>query len=780
MTTRGMNNFLRVLRALHFPAIWVLSKLRYAIKFTIIAIVLLLPPTYVAYQQFQGATHQMKFNAGEHAGMLYMDPVHDLIDAQERHWVASVALAMGQKDQAAVVAKTEADAANLVRRLGEVANSERKDGLFALFVADGAELTYKRAQDVISDWNKAVEVTRKAGATAAEINAAHTTALGTTSDFIVNFVANYSNLILDPDLDSYWLMDIAIVKAPTIGIDYASAVTTALIGLTGEKTDWVFTIVGFLTDAGLNVGFTETIDLATTIGHSKDYGNNPKVPALKPVFDQLKAQSTALTELIKNSYIRPVVSPAEPKAGEPAARATEMAPLLVASQAMFDKLDAFYDANNVPLDELAIRRVGLYNGERRSGVLFTLLAILLHFYVFAAFYFGINDSIGSLAVATYRMIQGTSEKFVTESKDEISDIVEDFNQINTALNEARELQRRVAEENAATQANIVDLLQVVSDASDGNLTVRAITTAGSLGNVADAFNLLMESLEKLVGDVASQVNTSEQAVQSIAALAKKMAAGATNQTAEVKNARALVDEVAKQITGVSANAEGASAASKRTSDTAEQGEKAVENVIAGMESLRSNVQSGAKKMKNLGDRSMEITSIVGTISRISEQTNMLALNAAIEAARAGEHGRGFSVVADEVRKLAERATNATKDIEKLVKAINAETNDTIKAIEQQTQVVEEESRTVSAAGEALRKIRTASEQSATLVAAITAVAKTQVEQAQRVAQTMVTVSTIASDTQAGADSTATTVNELVRLSGDLKKSIGQFRVTAVR
>src|SRR5690242_21608246 len=58
-------------------------------------------------------------------------------------------------------------------------------------------------------------------------------------------------------------------------------------------------------------------------------------------------------------------------------------------------------------------------------------------------------------------------------------------------------------------------------------------------------------------------------------------------------------------------------------------------------------QSGAKKMKNLGDRSMEITSIVGTISRISEQTNMLALNAAIEGARAGEHGRGFRVVRSE-------------------------------------------------------------------------------------------------------------------------------------
>ena len=111
-----------------------------------------------------------------------------------------------------------------------------------------------------------------------------------------------------------------------------------------------------------------------------------------------------------------------------------------------------------------------------------------------------------------------------------------------------------------------------------------------------------------------------------------------------------------------------------------------------------NVQAGAKKMKSLGDRSMEITGIVGTISRISEQTNMLALNAAIEAARAGEHGRGFSVVAEEVRKLAERTASATQEIDKLVKAIHSETNETVAAIEQQTQVVEQESQLVSQAG----------------------------------------------------------------------------------
>jgi methyl-accepting chemotaxis protein len=361
--------------------------------------------------------------------------------------------------------------------------------------------------------------------------------------------------------------------------------------------------------------------------------------------------------------------------------------------------------------------------------------------------FNYEASFWSVVVhAVFVVLESIAAVFVARS------FYNDYHKSHHALVESRHLQHRMQNENSDIQRQIVDLLQVVSDASDGNLTVRATTTSGTLGNVADAFNLLMESLEGLIGEVSRQVG-------------------------EVGAVRQLVADVAKQITEVSTNADGASNASQHTAMTAQEGEKAVEDVIQGMDSLRANVQSGAKKMKNLGDRSMEITSIVGTISRISEQTNMLALNAAIEGARAGEHGRGFRVVAEEVRKLAERASGATKDIEKLVKAITAETNETIRAIEQQTQVVEDESKTVGTAGELLRKIRNASDQSAGLVASITSVARHQVEQTRRVERTMESVSAIAADTEKGAETTVATVTNLVRLADQLRRSISRFRVS---
>ena len=112
------------------------------------------------------------------------------------------------------------------------------------------------------------------------------------------------------------------------------------------------------------------------------------------------------------------------------------------------------------------------------------------------------------------------------------------------------------------------------------------------------------------------------------------------------------------------------------------------DTLEGMQRIRSSVQATARKIKSLGDRSLEISEIINVINDITEQTNLLALNAAIEAARAGDAGRGFAVVADEVRKLAEHSRSATKDIAALIKAIQAETNEAVVVMEEGTKEVE--------------------------------------------------------------------------------------------
>jgi len=351
-----------------------------------------------------------------------------------------------------------------------------------------------------------------------------------------------------------------------------------------------------------------------------------------------------------------------------------------------------------------------------------------------------------------------------------------FKTVEDVLAETRAVKEKVEKDSGQLQNDIMQLLRIVAEASDGDLTVRATISEGALGNVADAFNTLMESLQMLLSKVRGQIEKTNDAVAGIRQASQELAHGADTQAQQVGVARGMVERMSTEISKVSDRARDAADAAKRTESSAQEGANAVQNVISGMGTLRANVQAGAKKMKNLGDRSMEITGIVSTISRISEQTNMLALNAAIEAARAGEHGRGFSVVAEEVRKLAERTASATQEIDKLVKTIHHETTETVGAIEQQTHVVEQESELVGQAGDSLMKIREVSGQSATVVIGISTSAREQAEGTASVVKAMERISAIASAAQKGAEGTVSVVAQLAALSDELKQGINKFKV----
>ncbi|WP_276583865.1 PAS domain-containing methyl-accepting chemotaxis protein [Pseudomonas sp. RIT-PI-AD] len=107
--------------------------------------------------------------------------------------------------------------------------------------------------------------------------------------------------------------------------------------------------------------------------------------------------------------------------------------------------------------------------------------------------------------------------------------------------------------------------------------------------------------------------------------------------------------------------------SLQTDTIAHRGGTVVQEAVEVMRKVADEVQQASEGIEALSQQSQMISTIVGTISGIAEQTNLLALNAAIEAARAGEQGRGFAVVADEVRHLAARTSQATVEIVEVVR-----------------------------------------------------------------------------------------------------------------
>ena len=114
----------------------------------------------------------------------------------------------------------------------------------------------------------------------------------------------------------------------------------------------------------------------------------------------------------------------------------------------------------------------------------------------------------------------------------------------------------------------------------------------------------------------------------------------------------------------------------------------VKSNIEKMFSIRHKIQTIAELILELSDFVQSISSTIGLIEDIAEQTNLLALNAAVEAARAGEHGKGFAVVASEIRKLADESKQATAKIISLINDIQQTANSTVLATEEGTKEIE--------------------------------------------------------------------------------------------
>jgi len=163
-----------------------------------------------------------------------------------------------------------------------------------------------------------------------------------------------------------------------------------------------------------------------------------------------------------------------------------------------------------------------------------------------------------------------------------------------------------------------------------------------------------------------------------------LAEASEHQAKEIAGASAATNEMAIAIDQVSANSSESAMVAEKSVSIAKKGAEVVQNTIAGMDTIREQIQDTSKRIKQLGESSQEIGDIVSLINDIADQTNILALNAAIQASMAGDAGRGFAVVADEVQRLAERSAAATKQIASLVKTIQTDTNEAVTSMEQTT------------------------------------------------------------------------------------------------
>ncbi|HHJ20747.1 MAG TPA: chemotaxis protein, partial [Gammaproteobacteria bacterium] len=279
--------------------------------------------------------------------------------------------------------------------------------------------------------------------------------------------------------------------------------------------------------------------------------------------------------------------------------------------------------------------------------------------------------------------------------------------------------------NDDNQRAILTLLDEMSSLADGDLTVQATVTESITGAIADSTNYAIEALRSLVTAINRAASNVARTSRSTRETALRLSEASEEQARKIVSTSESISDLTDSINKVSQSAERSATVADQSLNIANKGVETVRRTIEGMDSIRENIQDTSKRIKRLGESSQEIGDIVGLITDIADQTNILALNAAIQASSAGEGGRGFAVVADEVQRLAERASNASKQIETLVKTIQADTNEAIQSMEKSTANVVSGAHQAKDAGHALEEIEQVSTRLAEFIKGISEEAREQ-------------------------------------------------------
>ncbi len=344
------------------------------------------------------------------------------------------------------------------------------------------------------------------------------------------------------------------------------------------------------------------------------------------------------------------------------------------------------------------------------------------------------------------------------------------------LTDARRQEAMSRAQTERDEQAILTLLDEMGNLADGDLTVEATVTEDKTGAIADSINYAVEALRGLVTTINRTAEKVSNSAQESRSIALRLAQASSVQSDQINQTSGAIQSLTQQIDEVAKNAGESAEVASRSVEVAGRGAQTVRDTIQGMDGIREQIQETSKRIKRLGESSQEIGEIVELIDDIADQTNILALNAAMQAAMAGEAGRGFAVVADEVQRLAERSRNATKQIEVLVRTIQADTNEAVSSMEASTAGVVEGANLAENAGDALREIENVSAYIAEITKRIADSAQRQSRQAAEINGTVQAIRGITEETADGTQRAAAAVEELVHLATELQHSVAGFRL----
>lgn len=293
------------------------------------------------------------------------------------------------------------------------------------------------------------------------------------------------------------------------------------------------------------------------------------------------------------------------------------------------------------------------------------------------------------------------------------------------LDERITVQQRIESENNDLNNSVMTIMSSVAELAQRRLDVKVPVSENVTGAVSDAINMMTKSTAnalKRVRVIADSVLTASTGMRRSS---EQVFASAGVASEQATAAASELQQTAMALGQMGTQAQEASVFAERAIKTTGDALEIVRATVTGISESRDQIRETEKRVKRLGERSQEISSVVGIIGQIAERTSVLALNATMQAVAAGDAGRGFGVVADEVKRLAENARVATQQISSLVNAIQADTADTIQTMNHTIGLVVDISKLADQAGGQMVNTREVTEQLAAAVRTITATTQAQ-------------------------------------------------------